>query len=90
MLHVNIEVRLVAVLVLGKVEVGGGLLELELPDVRVRLEALVEQGELGFVAGDHLGLDLRFLPLGVGLLLDLRRAPRGSETLAHGVRQAGQ
>ena len=74
-LHVHIEVGLVAVLVLGKVEVRGGLLQLELPDIRLGLEPVVEQRQQRVVTGQHLGLDLRLAALGVGLLLDLRRAP---------------
>ena len=74
-LHVHLEFSLVAVLVLCEVEVRGSLLQLELPDIRLGLEPVIEQRQQCVVASEHLGLDLRFTALGVGLLLDLRRTP---------------
>ena len=74
-LHVQLEFSLVAVLVLCEVEVCGGLLQLELPDIRLGLEPVIEQRQQCVVTGEHFNLDLRFTALGVGLLLDLRRAP---------------
>ena len=73
--YVLIEVGLVAVLVLGEVEVCGCLLQLELPDIRLGLKPGVEQRQQCVVPGEHLGFDLRLAALGAGLLLDLRRAP---------------
>ena len=88
--YVNIEIGPVAILVLSKVEVGGGLLQLELPNIRLGLKPGVEQCQQRVVTGEHLGLDLGLAALGVGLLLDLRCAPRGGQALTHGVDQCRQ
>ena len=73
--HVLIEVGLIAILVLGEVEVCGCLLQLELPDIRFGIKAGAEQRQQCVVSREYLGLNLGLAALGAGLLLDLRRAP---------------